>query len=56
MMAYLVRSMQTGGDLAKMLWRRMIDNAEEYMEEGVRAGTVITYFAADAAVWLRESR
>ncbi|MCW2685209.1 MAG: TetR family transcriptional regulator [Mycobacterium sp.] len=40
MMAYLVRSMQSGGDLAKMLWRRMIDNAEEYLEEGVRAGTV----------------
>ncbi|OMC40664.1 TetR family transcriptional regulator [Mycobacterium sp. IS-2888] len=40
MTAYLVRSMQTGGDLAKMLWQRMIDNAEEYMEEGVRAGTV----------------
>lgn len=40
MMAYLVRSMQTGGDLAKMLWRRMIDNVEEYMDEGVRAGTV----------------
>lgn len=40
MTAYLVRSMQTGGDLAKMLWQRMIDNAEEYMEEGVRAGTI----------------
>src|SRR5260370_4506527 len=40
MMAYLVRSMQTSGDLAKMLWHRMIDNAEEYMEEGVRAGTI----------------
>lgn len=40
MMAYLVRSMQTGGDLAKSLWRTMIDNAEEYLEEGVRAGTV----------------
>jgi AcrR family transcriptional regulator len=38
--AYLVRSMQTGGDLAKMLWRRMIENAEDYMEEGVRAGTI----------------
>ncbi len=38
--AYLVRSMQTGGDLAKMLWRRMIDNAEQYLEEGVRAGTI----------------
>lgn len=39
-MAYLVRSMQAGGDLAKMLWARMIDNTEEYMEEGVRAGTI----------------
>jgi AcrR family transcriptional regulator len=39
-MAYLVRSMQTGGDLAKQLWRTMIDNAEGYMEEGVRAGTI----------------
>ncbi|ORW51810.1 TetR family transcriptional regulator [Mycobacterium paraense] len=38
--AYVVRSMQTGGDLAKMLWQRMIANAEEYMEEGVRAGTI----------------
>ena len=40
MMAYLVRSMQSGNELAKMLWRRMIDNAEEYLEEGVRAGTL----------------
>jgi AcrR family transcriptional regulator len=40
LMAYLVRSMQTGGDLAKMLWRRMIENVEAYMEEGVRAGTI----------------
>ncbi|OBB90774.1 TetR/AcrR family transcriptional regulator [Mycobacterium sp. 852002-40037_SCH5390672] len=40
LMAYLVRSMQAGGALANMLWRKMIDNAEEYMEEGVRAGTV----------------
>ena len=40
MMAYLVRSMQSGGDLAKMLWHKMIDNAEEYMDEGVRAGTI----------------
>ena len=38
MMAYLVRSMQSGSDLAKMLWQRMIDNAEEYLEEGVRNG------------------
>jgi AcrR family transcriptional regulator len=40
LMAYLVRSMQTGGDLAKMFWQRMIDNAEGYMAEGVRAGTI----------------
>jgi AcrR family transcriptional regulator len=40
MMGYLVRSMQSGGDLAKTMWRRMIDNADEYLEEGVRAGTV----------------
>jgi hypothetical protein len=32
--------MQTGGELANMLWRRMIDNAYDYMEEGVRAGTI----------------
>jgi AcrR family transcriptional regulator len=38
MMAYLVRSMQSGGELAKMLLRRMVDNAESYLEEGVRAG------------------
>jgi AcrR family transcriptional regulator len=40
MMAYLVRSLQTGGDLAKSLWRNMIDNAEQYMEDGVQAGTI----------------
>ncbi|MCV7419808.1 TetR/AcrR family transcriptional regulator [Mycobacterium yunnanensis] len=40
LMAYLVRSMQSGGDLAKSLWRNMIDNTEQYLDEGVRAGTV----------------
>lgn len=40
MMAYLVRTMQSGGELAKMLSRRMIDDAESYLEEGVRAGTL----------------
>ena len=40
MMAYLVRSMQSGSALAKTFWQRMIDNAEEYLEEGVRAGTL----------------
>jgi AcrR family transcriptional regulator len=39
-MAYLVRSLQTGGDLAKLLWRNMIDNAEQYIDDGVRAGTI----------------
>ncbi|GAS98388.1 transcriptional regulator [Mycolicibacterium canariasense] len=39
-MAYLVRSMQTGGELSNTLWRKMIDNVEQYIEEGVRAGTV----------------
>jgi AcrR family transcriptional regulator len=39
-MAYLVRSMQAGGDLAKAMWRTMIDNTEQYIEEGVRAGTI----------------
>ncbi|BBZ32298.1 TetR/AcrR family transcriptional regulator [Mycolicibacterium confluentis] len=40
LMAYLMRSMQTGGELAKMLLRRMIDNVEQYLDEGVRAGTI----------------
>jgi AcrR family transcriptional regulator len=40
MAAYLVRSMQSGSDLAKSFWQRMIANAEQYIEEGVRAGTL----------------
>jgi AcrR family transcriptional regulator len=40
MTAYLMRSMQSGGELAKMLWHTMVDNAEGYIEEGVRAGTI----------------
>jgi AcrR family transcriptional regulator len=40
MMAYLVRSMQSASQLAKTLWRRMIENTEEYLDEGVRAGTI----------------
>jgi AcrR family transcriptional regulator len=39
-MSYLVRSMQSGSDLAKDLWRSMIDNADAYFDEGVRAGTI----------------
>lgn len=38
--AYLVRSMQSGSDLAKMLWRKMIDDTRTYLDEGVRAGTI----------------
>lgn len=38
--AYLVRSLQTGGDLAMTLWNTMIENANEYFAEGVRAGTI----------------
>ena len=38
--AYLVRSLQTGGDLATTLWEKMIDDSAEYMAEGVRAGTI----------------
>ncbi|MGE2836369.1 TetR family transcriptional regulator [Mycobacterium sp. SMC-4] len=40
LMAYLMRSLQSGGELAKSLWRAMIDNAEQYTEAGVRAGTL----------------
>lgn len=39
-MAYLVRSMQSGGQLGRALMTRMIDNAEEYIEEAMRAGTI----------------
>ena len=40
MMAYLVRSMQSGSGLAKAFWQQMIDNAEQYMQEGVDSGTL----------------
>ncbi|WP_328359633.1 TetR family transcriptional regulator [Mycobacterium sp. NBC_00419] len=40
LMAYLVRSMQTGGELARHLWQTMIANVESYLEDGVRAGTI----------------
>jgi AcrR family transcriptional regulator len=40
MTAYLLRSMQSGGELAKGLWRRLIDNSKEYLEEAVQAGTI----------------
>jgi AcrR family transcriptional regulator len=40
MTAYIMRSLLDGGELAKTLWRRMIDNSVEYLEEAVRAGTI----------------
>lgn len=40
MMAYLVRSMQSGSDLATALWHKMLENTEQYLEAGVQAGTV----------------
>ena len=40
LVAYLLRSLQSGGELAMMLWNNMIENAYQYMEDGVRAGTV----------------
>ncbi len=40
LMASLVRSMQAGGELATTLWRKMTDDAEVYLDEGVRAGTL----------------
>jgi len=38
LMAYLVRSMQAGGELANTLWRKMIEDAESYLDDGVRTG------------------
>src|SRR6201997_1348112 len=35
LMAYLVRSMQSGGELARTFWRTMMDNAATYLDEGV---------------------
>jgi AcrR family transcriptional regulator len=40
MMNYLVRSMLSGGDLGRALMGQMIDNAEGYLEDAVRAGTI----------------
>ncbi|MBV9515154.1 MAG: TetR family transcriptional regulator [Mycobacteriaceae bacterium] len=40
MTAYLVRSMQSGSELAKTFWRQMLANAQDYLDDGVRAGTL----------------
>jgi len=39
-MNYLTRSMLSGGDLAHALMGQMIDNAESYIEDAARAGTI----------------
>jgi AcrR family transcriptional regulator len=40
LVAYLVRSMQSGGDLARSFWLKMLENAEQYLDEGVRTGVL----------------
>jgi len=40
MMNYLVRSMLAGDDLGRALMIRIIDDAERYLEDAVRAGTI----------------
>ncbi|ART68719.1 TetR family transcriptional regulator [Mycobacterium dioxanotrophicus] len=40
LVAYLVRSMQSGSELAKSFWMKMLENAEQYLEEGVRTGVL----------------
>ncbi|MGV0849553.1 TetR family transcriptional regulator [Mycolicibacterium phlei] len=40
LLAYLVRSLQAGGELAKRFWRQMLANAEAYLDEGVRSGVL----------------
>jgi AcrR family transcriptional regulator len=39
-MAYLVVSMKSGGDLGRAMTLRMIASAEQYLQDGVRAGTI----------------
>ncbi|MCV7280380.1 TetR/AcrR family transcriptional regulator [Mycolicibacterium flavescens] len=38
LMAYLVRSLQSGNQLARDFWQQMMANAEAYIDEGVRSG------------------
>ena len=40
LMAYLVRSIDEGRDLGNDLLDRMIENAIDYLDDGVRAGTI----------------
>ncbi|WP_406275117.1 TetR family transcriptional regulator [Nocardia sp. NBC_00881] len=40
LVAYMVRSLQAGGPMAKSLLDHMVSDAEGYLEQGVEAGTV----------------
>ncbi|CRK49820.1 TetR family transcriptional regulator [Rhodococcus sp. RD6.2] len=40
LVAYLVRSYQSGGDLARTMFDHLVANTEQYLEEGVTAGTL----------------
>jgi hypothetical protein len=40
MMSYLVRTLQAGDESGRVLFQRMTDNAERYLEDAVRAGTI----------------
>ncbi|MGO4617365.1 TetR family transcriptional regulator [Nocardia sp. 2YAB30] len=40
LIAYIARSYQAGGELAKSLFERSVADAEQYMAEGVAAGTI----------------
>jgi len=40
LIAYILRSFQTGGTLAELLFEHMVTNAELYLAEGVAAGTL----------------
>lgn len=40
MVRYLLHSVQSGGEPGRAFLRRSIDDAEQYLEDGVRAGTI----------------
>lgn len=40
MVRYLLHSVQSGGEPGRAFLRRSIDGAEQYLEDGVRAGTI----------------
>lgn len=40
LVAYLVRSYQSGGDLARTLFEHLVATTEQYLEDGVAAGTL----------------